>query len=64
MRIPNSGCIPCYREAVDLGLGYVQDSVDGCCNTLGVVVLSAEQHHGAIVVVELFLVGLLLGGRR
>jgi hypothetical protein len=64
IRVRIVGYVPCQREAVDLRLGYMQDRIDGCRDTLGVIMLSAEQRHGAIVVVELLLVGLLLRGRR
>lgn len=52
--------IPCDHEIVDLRFGYVQDSVDGCRDALGVIVLSTEQSHGAIVVIESLLMSLFL----
>lgn len=42
----------------------MQHSVDGCCDTFRVFVLSFEECHYSVIIVELLLVSLLFRGWR
>lgn len=44
------------NEASDFGLGDLEDCVDGGGDAIGVVMLSAEESHDLVVVVDLLLV--------
>lgn len=50
------------HKAGDFGLGDLQDGVDGGGHALSDIVLGAKKIHDAVIVVELPLVDVLLGG--